>query len=74
MPADRREEPGQAGDNQLEQESLVEQARMIPGVAEVIDVYSRVAPYAGLVAYSPAVQIRNATGGNVDAHLGGDPR
>lgn len=74
MPADRSEEPRQTGDNQLEQESLVEQARKIPGVAEAIDVYSRVAPYAGQVAYFPAVQIRNATGGNVDAHLGGDPR
>jgi hypothetical protein len=74
MPADRREEPQQVGDNQLEQESLVEQAQKIPGVAEAIEVYSRVAPYAGLVAYSPAVQIRFATGGNVDAHLGGAPR
>lgn len=74
MPADRSEEPRQTGDNQLEQESLVEQARKLPGVAEAIDVYRRVAPYAGLLAYSPAVQIKHATGGNVDAHLGGDPR
>jgi hypothetical protein len=74
MPADQAEEPQQTGDNQLEQESLVEQAHKIPGVAEAIDVYSRVAPYAGLVAYSPPVKISYATGGNVDADLGGDPR
>jgi hypothetical protein len=74
MPTDQTEEPRRTGDNQLDQESLVEQAHRIPGVAEAIDVYNRVAPYAGLIAYSPAVQIRYATGGNIDAHLGGDSR
>jgi hypothetical protein len=73
MPQAAAADPRQTGDAQLEQQGLVEQGRRLPGVADAIDAYGRVAPYAPGPTYSVAVPIRNATGGNAtDADLGGD--
>lgn len=50
-------------DNQAEQQELVEQARSLPGVAEVMDVFGRLSAYTQFVNVQPS-QMRNATGGN----------
>jgi hypothetical protein len=51
-------------DNQLIQRDLVEQARSLPGVAEVLDVYGRLAAYTTLMVNVQPSQVKNATGGN----------
>jgi hypothetical protein len=53
----------QKSDNQAAQQELVKQARAFPGVAEVVDLYSRLSAYTQLVNVQPS-QVRNATGGN----------
>ena len=50
-------------ENQAAQQKLVEQARSLPGVAAVLDVYGRLSTYTQLVNVQPS-QVRNATGGN----------
>ena len=52
-------------DNQAAQKELVDQARRLPGVAEAMDVYERLVPYAQPYANVQSSQLRNATGGNV---------
>jgi hypothetical protein len=54
----------QQSDRQQVQRDLVEQARELPGVAEVMDVYGRLAAYTNLVVNVQPSQVRNATGGN----------
>lgn len=50
-------------DNQAAQQELVKQARTLPGVADVVDLYGRLIPYTQFVNVQPS-QTRNATGGN----------
>lgn len=52
-------------DNQAAQRELVDRARRLPGVAEAMDVYERLVPYAQPYANVQPSQLRNATGGNV---------
>ena len=51
--------PGQAS-----QRDLVEQARSLPGVAQIMDVYSQLCRYTNLVVDVQPGHVRNATGGN----------
>jgi hypothetical protein len=50
-------------DNQAAQQELVKQARALPGVADVVDLYGRLSAYTQFVNVQPS-QMRNATGGN----------
>lgn len=54
----------QASDNQAAQQELVERARSLPGVAEVVDLYDRLSAYTQFVNVQLS-QTRNASGGNV---------
>lgn len=51
-------------DQQETQRDLVKRARALPGVAEVMDVYGRLAPYTNVLVNVQPSQVRNATGGN----------
>ncbi len=51
-------------DRQQAQGDLMEQARGLPGVAEVMDLYGRLAPYTNIIVNVQPSQVRNATGGN----------
>lgn len=51
-------------DNQARQQELVERGRALPGVAELLDVYGRLAAYTNVVVNVQPSQVRNATGGN----------
>jgi hypothetical protein len=53
-----------ASERQQAQKDLVEQARALPGVADVVDLYARLSPYTVLGVYLQPGQVRNATGGN----------
>jgi len=57
---ERRE---QQSDNQAAQQEMVEKARSLPGIAEVVDVFGRLSVYTQFVNVQPS-QVRNATGGN----------
>jgi hypothetical protein len=50
-------------ENQQVQQELVEEGMKLPGVAEALEAYTRVAGFSNLVAPGQ-VQIRNATGAN----------
>ncbi|HLI77721.1 MAG TPA: hypothetical protein VKV02_12295 [Acidobacteriaceae bacterium] len=50
-------------ENQAAQQKLVEQARSLPGVEAVLDVYGRLSAYTQFVNVQPS-WMRNATGGN----------
>ncbi len=54
---------GPSSDNQAAQQEMVERARALPGVAEVVDLYGRLSAYTCFVNVQPS-QVRNATGGN----------
>ena len=54
---------GKKIDKQEAQRELVERARSLPGVAEVMDVYIRLSPYTQFLNVQPG-QVRNATGAN----------
>jgi hypothetical protein len=54
--------PKKASDLQRDQHELVEEARRLPGIAEVLDTYGRLAPYT--ITNPQPSQIRNATGAN----------
>ncbi len=49
--------------DQAAQQELIETARSMPGVAEVMDVYGQLTAYTRYVVTHPN-QVRNATGGN----------
>jgi len=51
-------------DRQQAQGDLMEQARGLPGVAEMMDLYGRLAPYTNIIVNVQPSQVRNATGGN----------
>jgi hypothetical protein len=51
-------------DRQKAQRAIVEQARGLPGVADVLDVYGRVSQYTDVLVNVQPSQVRNATGGN----------
>ena len=53
--------------DQATQKDLVEEAKKLPGVAAVLEVYGQLAPYVSGVQSLPTTQIRSATGGN-DSH------
>lgn len=53
-----------ASDLQRDQHELVEEARRLPGIAEVLDTYGRLAPYTNVLLNTQPSQIRNATGAN----------
>ena len=57
---ERRE---QQSDNQAAQQEMVEKARSLPGIAEVVDVFGRLSVYTQFVNVQPS-QVRNVTGGN----------
>jgi hypothetical protein len=61
LPVDRREPESERREAQRD---LVERARPFPGVAEVMDVYGRLAPYTSAVVNVQPSQVRNGTGGN----------
>jgi hypothetical protein len=52
-----------SSENQAAQQEMVERARALPGVAEVVDLYGRLSAYTRFVNVQPG-QVRNATGGN----------
>ena len=52
-----------SSENQAAQQEMVERARALPGVAEVVDLYGRLSAYTRFVNVQPS-QVRNATGGN----------
>ena len=54
---------GTPSDNQTAQQEMVERARALPGVAEVVDLYGHLNAYTRFVNVQPS-QVRNATGGN----------
>jgi len=54
----------QKSDNQAAQREKVKQARALPGVADVVDLYGRLGAYSQFVNVQPS-QTCNATGGNV---------
>lgn len=58
---DSTEEPS---DNQATQQELVERGRSLPGVAELLNVYGRLAAYTNILVNIQPSQTRNATGGN----------
>jgi hypothetical protein len=49
---------------QREQGTLVEQAKRLPGVAEVIEIHQRLSVYTIAITNRLPVAVRNATGGN----------
>lgn len=49
---------------QEEQKTILEEAEQAPGVAEVIEVYGHIAPFAGLRIVQPGPMMGYATGGN----------
>ena len=49
--------------NQVAQQELVERARALPGVADVLEIFGRLNSYTQL-ANVQFNQVRNATGGN----------
>jgi len=53
-----------SSENQDAQKWFVEQAQKVPGVAEAIAVYGRLAPYATLGQSQTATKIGYAVGGN----------
>lgn len=57
---ERRE---QQSDNQAAQQEMVEKARSLPGIAEVVNVFGRLSVYTQFGNVQPS-QVRNATGGN----------
>ena len=52
-----------SSENQAAQQEMVERARALPGVAEVVDLYGRLSAYTRFVNVQPS-QVRNATGVN----------
>jgi hypothetical protein len=53
----------ESSENQQVQQELVEEGMKLPGVAEALEAYTRVAGFSNLAALAQ-VQIRNATGAN----------
>jgi hypothetical protein len=51
-------------DLQSEQQDLMDEAEHYAGVKDVIDVYNRIAPYAGIRLVQPTVPLLYSTGGN----------
>lgn len=51
-------------ERQRAQRDLVEQARSMPGVAQILDVYGRLDQYTSVLVNVQPGQVRNATGGN----------
>ncbi|MFN2569438.1 MAG: hypothetical protein ABR564_07535 [Candidatus Dormibacteria bacterium] len=51
-------------EGQATQRELVERARSLPGVAEVMEVYGRLSAYTTVMVNVQPSQVRNATGGN----------
>lgn len=51
--------------NQSAQQELVERARALPGVADVMDVYARLNAYTSVLINVQPSQVKSATGGNV---------
>lgn len=60
--------------NQVTQQQMIEQAARIPGVAEAMAAYARLAPYTALTTTHAVIKVTYGTGGNrehvVDAQLG----
>jgi hypothetical protein len=54
----------QPNEEQAAQQELVKQARSLPGVADVVDLYGRLSAYSQIVNVQTS-QVRNATGGNL---------
>lgn len=50
--------------NQSVQRELVDRARALPGVADVLDVYGKLSQYTNVLVNVQPSQVRNATGGN----------
>ena len=57
---------GQQGGNQAVQREMVERARALPGVADVLEVYGKLSVYSPWPMNLQPFQARNATGANVD--------
>ena len=49
--------------NQAAQQEMIKQARALPGVAEVVDLYGRLSTYTQFINVQPS-RVLNATGGN----------
>lgn len=58
------ESPKTLSESQATQEELVRQARSLPGVAEVLEVYGKLSAYTSVMINVQPSQVRNATGGN----------
>jgi hypothetical protein len=52
-------------ENQAAQQELVQRARALPGVAELLEVYGKLSAYTDVMVDVQPSQVRNATGGNV---------
>lgn len=61
---DVSESPKTPSESQATQEELVRQARSLPGVAEVLEVYGKLSAYTSVMINVQPSQVRNATGGN----------
>lgn len=51
-------------DRQSAQRDLVEQARALPGVAQIMDLYGQLDQFTSVLVNVQPGQVRNATGGN----------
>ena len=51
--------------NQEIQRKLMEQAQKLPGVADVVEVYEKLAAYTQLYMNVQPSQVKSATGGNL---------
>ena len=59
------ERTGKPSGNQAAQQELTERGRALPGVAELVDVYGRLAEYTNVLSNVQPSQTRNALGGNI---------
>jgi hypothetical protein len=58
------ERTGAPSENQAAQQELVRRGHALPGVAEVLEVYSKLSAYTSVMVNIQPSQVRNATGGN----------
>lgn len=62
---DQHMEAAPQNDDQREAERIIEEAKeRLPGVADVLDLYARLAPYTASQSPQPVQRFMYATGGN----------
>lgn len=58
------DDPAEHSSNQAAQQELVERARALPGVAELMDTYGRLSSYTNVLVNVQPSQVRDAASGN----------